>query len=173
MINEVDMLCTDMKSRIISIIVFAATLWGCSTTKSSISAEDLRQMKEQSEYLLTIDSGMCTPNLIRLLKMESCYEMVYLNQKYKNYKIVFDSVFIKSRIPASATIIVNGKYIEDKSKAITFYKMRYRIYDGKQPLKVSLVFDFERDTITRVLYCENITESFGPRKQPIDHDMDW
>jgi hypothetical protein len=160
-----------MKTTIISIVAVVVT-WGCSTTKSSISSEDLRQMKEQSEYLLTIDSSRCMPDLIRYRSMESCYTMARLNQKYKNYKIVFDSIYTDSFI---VTPIINGMGSRENQYVVKDYTMRYRIYDGEQVLKTKIFFKFRRDTVTNALYCDVIAEGLGHRRaEPhnIDDDDD-
>jgi hypothetical protein len=147
-----------MKTTIISIVAVVAT-WGCSTTKSSISSEDMRQMKEQSEYLLSIDSSRCMPDLIRFRNMESCYKMVQLNQELRSYRIVFDTILTESYIPNPP---FNNRYVTDRdvydrSKVITNYKVIYRIYDGAERLRTfKIVFYFHRNTATNTLYCNDV-----------------
>lgn len=143
---------------------------GCTSVNSSISSEDLRQMKEQSEYLLKIDSANCTPYLVRLLKMESCYKMVRLNQKYRNHKIVFDTVRLVSFMTSR---VINGIRLNSGDVNVTNYYILYRIQDGEQVLKNKLSFTFRRDTITQTLYCYRVGEGYDrPRNSmPIDHFM--
>jgi hypothetical protein len=148
-----------MKTIIISIVVIVAILCGCSSSISSISSEDLRQMKEQSEYLLTIDSTMCTPDLIRRNTMNSCYRMVRLNQEYKNYRFVFDKVAVESYMPNPP---YNYNNISDKDKydtskvIITRYKVRYYICKEDEWTREVLSFSFQRDPVTQRLYCDDV-----------------
>jgi hypothetical protein len=150
-------LVVSMKITIVSCVVVLTILLGCSSSISSISSEDLRQMKEQSEYLLTIDSSRCTPDLIRLLKMQSCYKIAQLNQKYRNCRMIHDSTYTQSYVPDR---FINGKYVYDKTQKITYYKIRYRAYNGDKPLRNNITFRFDRDTITHTLYCSDILENW-------------
>jgi hypothetical protein len=151
-----------MKTKMITIcIMVASTILSCSSTNSSISSEDMRLMKQQSEHLLSIDSSRCTPDLIKARGMEGCYWMVRLNNEYKKYKILFDTIVSES---STSSIAFNNGYVNDRnvynddaSGTITKYKVIYRIYDGIERLRtVKIVFYFYKNAHTYTLYCYDV-----------------
>jgi hypothetical protein len=149
------------------------TFMGCTTTNTSISSEDLRLMKEQSGYLLTIvDSSRCTPDLFRYRSTEKCYRMLRLNRKFRNYKIVFDTVrtdsYLSYRVPDESKS--NSQEVRVRT-----YVIQYRIYDKEQLIETRLLFTFRRDRTTQRLYCDDVREDYGlrHRTEPIDDDIPY
>lgn len=140
---------------------------------SSINSDDVRLMKEKTEYLLKIDSATCRPDLITIFQMESCYEMVRINQKFRRFRVVFHSIIPTTYVPAR---VIDGKTVNDKSKSRTHYEVIYHVYNGEELLGNKIKFTFSRDTTTQKLYCWYVNETYPATRnyhwEPSDDDDD-
>lgn len=145
--------------RVSYLALFTAFLCaGCSTTNSSISSEDLRQLREKAEYLLKIDSANCTPDLIETSKILpwKCYNLARLNHECREWTVVLDSVIKESYLP---DIYVKGKYqydyVYDKSTIVTYYRLHYNVYDTENQFKYQLTFILKKDSVTQTFHCRD------------------